>query len=315
MTRRRRRLALTAAGGVAAATVVRARAKNRDLVNPCGPEGLALPDGERRTITTDDGAELAALIAGPVDGPVVVLPHCWMGAMSMWGAVARRLVASGHRVALYDQRGHGDSTLGSDPISVDRLGHDLHRVLEEFDLHDLVLGGHSMGGMTIQAFAATHPDAFRERVRGVVLVSTASHNGGYTRLMPKGLPEAIFGAKRDAQLAKQKPTRMRGVMGPDSHPENIAVFYDTMRRTQGVARAGFLTAMGAPMDYRSTLPTIKVPTKVLVGKRDYLTPKARARVLAKGIPDAELQILDRHGHFLNFEAPDAVADAIAGLAR
>ena len=104
-------------------------------------------------------------------------------------------------------------------------------------------------------------------------------------------------------------------MGPASHPNSIKAFYETMRDTQGVARAGFLTAMGKSMDYRATLGNIKVPTKVLVGSRDYLTPVARAKVLANGIPDAELVVLPGHGHFLNFEAPDDVADALASLAR
>ena len=117
LTKRQRRLALVAVGAAGAAVAVRARAQHSVFDDPCGVEGLALPEGgERRTITTNDGAELAAFVAGPADGPVVVLPHCWMGGMAMWGAVARRLVASGHRVALYDQRGHGESTLGSDPI-------------------------------------------------------------------------------------------------------------------------------------------------------------------------------------------------------
>lgn len=313
-TKRNRRIALTALGAITAGGVVRARrSRGAAYEDPCGPEGLALPEGERLTITANDGADLNVLVAGPADGPVVLLPHCWMGGMTIWGAVARRLVASGHRVVLWDQRGHGESTLGTDPITVDRLGHDLDHILRELDLSDVVLAGHSMGGMTVQAFAATNPDAFRERVRGVALVSTATRNGGYLKV-PHRVATSIFGDKRTATMGKRPLSRTPGVMGRLTSPASVAATGEAMLAASGVARAGFLVAM-TTMDYRSTLPTIKVPTKILVGSRDFLTPVARAKALAAGIPDAELRVLKGYSHMLPFEAPEVVAETIVSLTR
>ena len=105
----------------------------------------------------------------------VVLPHCWTGLAGRRVPVARRLLAAGHRVVLYDQRGHGASTVGRQPVSIARLGDDLAAVLEQLDLRDVVLAGHSMGGMTVMAFACGHPEVVRERVRGLALVATAAH--------------------------------------------------------------------------------------------------------------------------------------------
>lgn len=167
---------LVVALGVSAAVAIRRRRIRWSILDdPCGSEGLTLPEGELFTLHTDDGADLAVLVAG--DGPVVVLPHCWTGGMSIWAPVARGLVAGGHRVVLYDQRGHGSSTLGTGPISIDRLGLDLAVVLERLDVNDVVLAGHSMGGMTIQALAKVRSDVLAGRVSGVVLASTTTHTG------------------------------------------------------------------------------------------------------------------------------------------
>src|SRR3546814_9014085 len=72
--------------------------------DPVGPRKLALPRGVADVVRTDDGADLALHLAGPVDGPLVVLVHCWTGNKELWAPVARRLVRLGHRVVLYDQR-------------------------------------------------------------------------------------------------------------------------------------------------------------------------------------------------------------------
>lgn len=304
---RRRKVVLLSVGGLLAVRAVRSsRTQKAPTVDPCGPDGLTLPDGERSTITTDDGASLAVLTAGPDDGPVVVLAHCWMGGMKLWGAVARRLVETGHRVVLWDQRGHGDSTLGRDPITVDRLGHDLRHVLDGIDGHDLVLVGHSMGGMTVQAFATHHGDDLVDRVRGVVLAATAPHPGWLK--VPPRLAEALLGERRTAQLAKREP----GAGGRYAHPNSVKATHEAMLETAGAARAGFLVAMGR-MDFRPSLANIKVPTKVFVGTRDPLTPPARARELVAGIPDAELRVLKGYGHMLPYEAPDVITEAITSL--
>ena len=102
-----------AAGAAATAGVVYAARRLAAGRRSRGDEGLALPDGATPfTVTTDDGAELAGVVRGAADGPTVVLAHCWLGSHLVWGPVAHRLAASGHRVVLYDQRGHGLSTMG-----------------------------------------------------------------------------------------------------------------------------------------------------------------------------------------------------------
>ena len=87
---------------------------------------------------------------------------------------------------------------------------------------------------------------------------------------------------------------------------------DLLLGTTPAARSGFLTAMQA-MDLRDGIASIGIPTTVMVGTRDTLTPPPRASELADTIPGAKLVTLDGYGHMLPLEAPDAVADALLSI--
>lgn len=80
-TGQRRVLIVTATVAAVAYAVVRRRSHRAVgvVADPCGPEGLLMPEGDHRTLITDDGARLATLVVGPSGGPTVVLAHCWMG--------------------------------------------------------------------------------------------------------------------------------------------------------------------------------------------------------------------------------------------
>jgi pimeloyl-ACP methyl ester carboxylesterase len=315
--RNRKRVATSVTGvalaGLVGAAAVRAQRARRwsTLEDPCGPEGLALPDGEARTVRTADGAELDVLVAGPATGPTVMLSHCWTGAKELWAPVARRLVADGHRVVLYDQRGHGRSTFGDGTATVDRLGDDLLAILEATGATEVVLAGHSMGGMTVQGFAAGHPDELRARVRGIVLVATAARP--LPRPLPAPLVQAAVGDAVMQRLARRGLTAgpTRGAVGREAHRAHVRATHDLFVGTPGVARAGFLVGMSR-MDLRRALSVISVPTTILVGTHDRLTPLPRARELAAAIPHAELRVLPGFGHMLPIEAPAEVAGAITG---
>ena len=149
--------AILAAG--AAATIAARRWATAD--DPCKDDRDAELDGKPFTVTTYDGALLDGVRLGAEGGPLVVLSHCWTGDRSTWIPVARRLVAEGHTVVLYDQRGHGASTLGSEGATINRVGADLAAVLDAVDARDAIVAGHSMGGMAVMALLAEHPESHR----------------------------------------------------------------------------------------------------------------------------------------------------------
>lgn len=283
---------------------------------------LTVPPGDAVVVTTDDGAALAATVvggttpAGASGPPAVVLPHCWTGSRAVWVPVARRLVAAGHRVVLYDQRGHGESSTGRDPVTIERLGADLAAVVEQLDVRDAVVAGHSMGGMTTMAFACHHGDVLEARVRGIVLVATACH--GLAHPVRERMWRAIL--SRDGALADRALSRprlgnafVRPVFGARPHRVHVDVTRRLFAATPNAVRLACLEAMGE-MDLRGPLAAVDAPAVVLLGRRDKLIVNPLTRAIADHIAGAEVVELDGAGHMLPLERPDEVAAAIRRLA-
>jgi pimeloyl-ACP methyl ester carboxylesterase len=293
-------------------------------------------------VPTADGARLHATIDGPDDAPVtLVLAHGWTLAQAAWDDVAELLiprVAEGRlRLVRYDQRGHGRSTWGSaadelGELTLDRLGDDLADVLGRLaPSGPVVLGGHSMGGMTIMCLAASRPELFGDRVRGVALVSTAAGDlapeartrGERIRLkLLPGLLTAALGAaglfERIRQLLPPHHPRHQAFVrdllyGADAGPEMVLTGAQIMHASTVHAFAGFYPALGAH-DKKAELTALqRVAAEILVGDSDKLTPRRHSTQMAEALPDAVLHVAERTGHMLPQERPRLVADAIERL--
>ncbi len=305
-----RTIVVAATVAAVAGGIVVARRRTRPASGPL-PADNEVPVGTSFTVTTDDGAELPVWVVG--EGPTVVLPHCWMGGPAVWAPVAHRLVRAGRQVVLYDQRGHGGSTIGSDGLTMARLGLDLDAVLAAIDAERVVLAGHSMGGMTIQSFAAERPESFGARVDGVVLVSTATATDPRAARQGQLQARAIAHPLFDAALRRPVGVSLvRGAFGPAASQPARLVTRDLLLACPPDVRRTWLEAMLA-MDLRAGLAAIDVPTRILVGSRDNLTPLAQAEELHELIADSTLTVLPKQGHMLPLEAPDDVAEAILTL--
>lgn len=296
--------AVGAGAGVAA---WRADRRWRAAPDPCGDDPLALPDGEEVEVETSDGGRLAAIVAG--DGPTVVLSHCWTGHRGVWGAVARRLVERDLRVVLYDQRGHGASTVGEDGCTIERLGDDLHDVIHAVDARDAVVAGHSMGGMSVQAFAIQHPDVVRDRVRSLVLVATAAAGVGVARFAAAAATAVAHPLVDRLMGARGGHVLVRRTVGREARYGHLAATRDAFVATPAEVRRDFLEAMHA-MDLRPALAKVEAPATVVVGGRDRLTPPRLGRDLARALRDARVVEIPDAGHMLPLEVPDALADVV-----
>ena len=293
-------------------------------------------------VRTLDGAELHATVDGSDDAPVtLVLAHGWTLAQAAWDDVAEllsRRVADGElRLIRYDQRGHGRSTWGRyaadvAELSIDQLGADLGVLLDELaPSGPVVLGGHSMGGMTIMCLAAARPELFGERVRGVALVSTSAGDlapAGLTaaerlqlKLAPGMVTVAIGGARaleRVRRLVPPSHPRHRKMVrellyGADASDEMVVAGAEIMHATTVRAFAAFYPALGEH-DKRQELKALtNVPVEILVGDSDNLTPKRHSHQLAEVLPDARLSVVERTGHMLPQERPQLVSEALERL--
>jgi pimeloyl-ACP methyl ester carboxylesterase len=270
--------------------------------------GEVEPPGEI-AIPTADGARLAAWDVG--SGPTVVLSHGWAASHAVWIPVARRLVESGHRVVLYDQRGHGASTRGTAPLDPTTLARDFALVLEARDVADAILTGHSMGGMTVMALATFQPELLKQRGRAIVLVATAAADTSWRLPQSDRIAARFMGSPSLSRIMRTASGLrfVRSAFGVDPAWAHLDLTRTLFADCDPGVRAGYVKSMSA-MNLLEGIATIAVPTTVLVGSRDRLTPPARSRTLVDTIPGARLVTVPDRGHMLPLEDPDAVADEI-----
>jgi len=143
-----------------------ARLRHRD--DPDAGVPLIPVFDDARILDSHDGGTIYTISRG--DGPAVVFCHGVTLSSRVWAKQFETFPAAGYRAVAFDSRGHGESRAGDTGHSLDNLADDLRTVLEELDLRDVVLVGHSMGGMEVQAFAIRHPDVAEERDAGIVLL-------------------------------------------------------------------------------------------------------------------------------------------------
>ena len=309
VTRKNAGLLAAAVSGVAAGAAVTAGRRWRSAEDPWAATVLDADGAREFKVERPDGAVLDGIVTGPADGPLVVLSHCWTGSRATWEPVATRLVGAGRRVVLYDHRGHGASTMGCDGPTVEHLGEDLAAVLEAVDARDAVLAGHSMGGMTLQALAVHRPDVIAERVRAMVLAGTAGFGVAAGFLAAPAV--FLTGNPRLGRLLAGRlgPALCRGIMGRRARRAHLVATRDAYLSLPAHVRRQFLIALQA-VDFRAGLSGVAVPTTVVVGSRDLLTPPRLGRGLAAAIPGARLVELPGAGHMLPYEEPDRLADLI-----
>ncbi len=240
-----------------------------------------------------------------------VLSHGWTNDRRVWGPVARRLVERGHRVAVYDQRGHAGSRAGTDGLAMSALADDLAVVLEHVGGTGVTVVGHSMGGMAAQALLVERPEVAEERVGAVVLVSTACAGAGSPGAFQEVTALVLSSPALDRALASPRvgPRMVRGVVGRHAPPSHLGAVRDLLVATPPLTRTGLAAAMAA-MDFSAALASVRLPVAVVVGSRDRLTPPAQSRRLVGIIPGASLHVIPDAGHMLPFEAPDELADLI-----
>ncbi|WP_330317621.1 alpha/beta hydrolase [Streptomyces platensis] len=278
-----------------------------------------------RTVTSADGARLYTEIHGPESAPAVVLAHGWTCSTAFWAPVVREL-ATDHKVVVYDQRGHGRSpAAGPAGHSTHALADDLVAVLEATLAtgERAVLGGHSMGGMTIMA-AAERPQ-LRERAAAALLCSTGSADlPAESRVFPLRSPQGRRRAHRlmlrsRAPLGPVSPLTRRALkyatMGPAATAEQIEACARIVHGCPTAVRARWGTVLDG-LELTGGAARLELPTAVLAGTADRLTPPVQARRLASVLPDFRgLTELPGLGHMTPIEDPGAVSGRLRALVQ
>ncbi|WP_330349344.1 alpha/beta fold hydrolase [Streptomyces sp. NBC_00582] len=275
------------------------------------------------TARSADGTPLHVEVHGPEDAPAVVLAHGWTCSTLFWAAQIRDLAAD-HRVVVYDQRGHG-RTPPSPVCSTDVLADDLEAVLAATLApgEKAVIAGHSMGGMTVLA-AAARPRV-REHAGAVLLCST-----GVSRLVAEStvvplrpgrlrtwLTGRVLGSR--APLGPVTPVAKAilkyATMGAGSAPHLVETCARIVHACPRGVRHAWSRVLSS-LDLDHAVRELRVPTAVLVGTGDRLTPPVHAHRIAARLPHSlGVTELPGLGHMTPVEAPEPVNARIRELVR
>ena len=269
----------------------------------------------------------------PQDRPTVVLVHGFVLNLSSWVFQRRALVDAGYRVVSYDQRNHGISEVGDlARCTIDQLGKDLRAVIDATTPQgDLVLVGHSMGGMTVMSFAGRYPEVTRGRVRGIALIATSAGGDSlvqlglgktFDRIIARlgpgflgglGQREGVWGSLRAAGRAVENHFVQRYGFGGEMPKHMLRKVATMVFGTRLESIGAFLPELDE-LDVRESLPgLVDTPVLIVAGSKDILTPPEHSARLAEALPAAEHVVIPGVGHLLQLERPGPVTEAILGL--
>jgi pimeloyl-ACP methyl ester carboxylesterase len=286
------------------------------------------PHGRPVKVRSKDGTELHAEVFGTDDRPTMVLAHGWTESLVYWAYVIRALQGD-LRIVAYDLRGHGESAPaeGGD-YAIARFGEDLEAVLEQCvpDDQRAIVVGHSLGAMSIAAWAEDH-DVERRASAAALLNTGVSELVAETLLIP--VPWLAAALNRiggsDAFLKARAPvppfsTPLSSAIvryvafGPAATAGQIAFYERMLVACAPDVRADVGIALSA-LELHHALKRLTIPTIVLAGENDRLTPPTHAERIASELPDLrDLIVLPATGHMSPLERSDEVSAVLGELA-
>lgn len=253
---------------------------------------------------------LAVHVAGR--GPVAILIHGYPLDHRMWLDAMQGPLARQRTLVALDLRGHGRSPWCGDPVhTMDRFADDVAAVVHTISDEPVDVVGLSMGGYVAQAVWAAHP----QLVRSLALVDTRAHADDEAARTARDAAmrtavEQGRGAIAAAMLGKLLAKRA----DDDPHGLLLRARVSTMIESQPAETiVADLRGLRSRPDRTAMLGTITVPTLVVVGEHDALTPPADARAMAAAVAGAHLAVVPGCGHMVPMEDPAAFARELGGF--
>jgi pimeloyl-ACP methyl ester carboxylesterase len=245
-------------------------------------------------------------------GAAVVLLHGFPFNRSMWREQAQALSGT-CRVVAPDLRGMGETPLGDGAVTMGEMAEDVAALLDELNVERAVLGALSMGGYVAFEFFRRFP----HRVRALVLADTrpqadtdeARHTREETaqRALKDGMEPVA-----DSMLPKLLSASTR-----ERNPDVVERVRAMMLGTNPEGAAAALRAMAVRRDQTDLLSSIDVPTLIIVGSEDSITPPSDAEAMGAKIKGSRVVLIEGAGHVSNLERPEefnrALGEFVSGL--
>jgi 3-oxoadipate enol-lactonase len=244
--------------------------------------------------TVVDGLQLHYMQEG--QGTDLVLIHGLGGSLRDWDACTP-ILACHHRVLRWDVRGFGESDKPQGPYSASLFAHDLAGLLQSCGIPQAHVAGISMGGVVAQRFALDYPHL----VRSLTLVSTSSEVGEQAQVAWEKMATVIEqrGFSSSADFARR-------IFAPNfvqTHPQEVEAMVARTAANDPRAYAAAARAIGA-YHWTADLHRIQMPTLILQGLEDKLTPPGGSVRLNRGLPRSRLLMIPDCGHVVPIEKPE-----------
>ncbi len=232
-------------------------------------------------------------------GPAVVLIHGYPFNRSLWNEQVTAL-ADRYRVVTLDLRGHGESETSTGASTMKLMAQDVAALMDELQIERAVVGGLSMGGYVALAFYQFFPERVEKLLLADARAQADTEEGKATRAeqVQQILADGMTGIV-NAMLPK--------LLSPETvskRPEIVKRVRDMMMRTSPEGAAAALRGMAEREDQTERLSQINVPTLIVVGKEDPITPVADSQKMHERIADSQLVVIDNASHVSNLEQPD-----------
>jgi pimeloyl-ACP methyl ester carboxylesterase len=250
------------------------------------------------------GTKLAAYVKG--DGPPLLLVHGFPLDHHMWEAQIAEFSKT-HQVIAVDLRGFGASAPAEGTTTMRQFADDCAAVLDALDIQEPVtFCGLSMGGYVAWQFVGLHT----KRLARLILCDTRAI---------ADTPEAAAGRHKMAEhvmkagtefVAQAMLPKLFATSTAAERPQLIESARAMINRASPSGIAAAARGMAERPDVTAMLPTIRVPTLVIVGEQDAISTVDEMRSIAAAMPNAEFVVIPHAGHMSTMENPEAVNAAM-----
>ncbi len=253
---------------------------------------------------TINGATIEYREKGPADAPAILLLHGFPLSHKMWDEQVDAL-AGPNRTIVVDFRGFGNSAPAG-PFTIESLADDVHAFAEALHIRPFVLGGLSMGGYVALAYAKKYP----ADLKGLMLFDTRAdadtepQREGRGKMIDTALKQGAFPIS-EAMLAKLIPET-----SAKARPHLVRELRQMMESTNPQTIAHALAAMRDRPDLTGAVGAIGVPTLIVCGEMDIITPVEVMKALHDLIPGSTFRTIPGSGHMTPMEQPQLVNQAI-----
>ena len=234
---------------------------------------------------------------GSAESSQIVLIHGFPFSSAMWRGQTQVLQDRKNlRVITYDLRGHGRSDVSDGQYTIELFVDDLIALLDYLKITKTILCGFSMGGYIALRAIERNPERFCALVLSDTLSTADSNEAKIKRA------NSIKAIKKDG-VARYAEGFLKAVFAPQTKPEIVDGIRKIILSNSPLGIRGALLAMAARTDTTEALSKISVPTLIMVGEHDTVTPPSAAKFMNDRIPNSKFHLIENAGHMSNLENP------------